>query len=142
MAEDKKVSKAQVAMEKLAKPISSCERTGEMVKTIPYTAKATLDRVIEPKIRQNEIERREGFEEARDVIVKGAFRDKDELDPNRMVTSEECPDRMVRWTHNINALKHDAEAQMAMMSVREEKLNEIENQDLECVRRLRRRTRH
>lgn len=69
------------------------------------------------------------------------YKDKDESNFNRMVTSEECSDRTVRWAHNINALKHDTEAQMAMMAVREERLNEMEKQDLECLRKFKRNSR-
>jgi len=61
------------------------------------------------------------------------------FNPNRMVTQKECTDRKTRWVHNIEALKHDTEAQIAMMAVRQERLDVIEKQDLACVKRLRRR---
>jgi len=62
-------------MERLARPLSSYRRTGKITKTIPYTAKNKLDKVIEPKIRQNEIERRESFEAAEGLVLKGSYKD-------------------------------------------------------------------
>ena len=57
-------TKAQLAMERLARPLSNYPRTGKIAKTIAFTSKIKLDKTIEPKIRQNEIEQRESMESA------------------------------------------------------------------------------
>ena len=61
------------------------------------------------------------------------------FNPNRMVTKEECPDAKMRFMHNRKAMYRDVEAVMAMMEVRDERLKKLEKQDLECLRRFRRR---
>ena len=71
MLNNEKTSKAQLAMEKLARPLSSYRRTGDICRTISYADKARLDRAIEPKIRENEIERRESMESAIGVVLGG-----------------------------------------------------------------------
>ena len=79
MLDDKKTSKAQMAMERLGRPLSSYPRTGRIQRTISYVDKQRLDRAIEPKIRQNEIERRESVESSIGVVVGTTYKD-DSLD--------------------------------------------------------------
>ena len=72
MLDDKKASQAQLAMERLGRPLSSYPRTGKIARTISYADKARLDRAIEPKIRQNGIERRESMESAEGIVLGGS----------------------------------------------------------------------
>ena len=53
-----------------AKPASSVEHSGNIVAVLSRADIAEINKTIEPKIRQNAKERKESYEEARDVIVK------------------------------------------------------------------------
>ena len=69
MPDNSEKTQAQLAMERLGRPISSAERTGKIVRTISYVDKNRLDRVIEPKIKQNKLERRESELSARGKVI-------------------------------------------------------------------------
>lgn len=53
-----------------AKPVSSVKSKGKVINVITAADVIELDRSIEPKIRQNVLERKASYEEARKIIVK------------------------------------------------------------------------
>lgn len=53
-----------------AKPASSVKHSRKIVVSISRAEVTKLNETIEAKIKQNQKERKESFEEARDVIVK------------------------------------------------------------------------
>ena len=69
MLDNSEKTKAQLAMERLGRPISSYRRSANAVRTISYVDKNRLDRAIEPKIKQNELERRESELSARGKVI-------------------------------------------------------------------------
>lgn len=70
MLDNKKASNAQMAMERLGRPLSSYPRTGKIAKTISYIDKDRLDKSIEPKIKQNKLERRESIISLEGEMIK------------------------------------------------------------------------
>ncbi len=75
MIDNSEKTKAQLAMERLARPLSSYPRTGKIAKTISYVDKNRLYKSIEPKIKQNEIERRESVITSEGVVLGNKYKD-------------------------------------------------------------------
>ncbi len=53
-----------------AKPVSSIKSKRKVINVITAADAIELDRSIKPKIRQNALERKASYEEARSIIVK------------------------------------------------------------------------
>lgn len=55
----------------------------------------------------------------------------------QLITILECPDTQERLMHNRDAIKYDHIAINAMLEVRQERLNAIHKQDMNCLRKMR-----
>lgn len=64
------MSKISEKVKKLSKPASSVKHSAKVAYVVSRAERAELNKRIEPLLRQNQRERDESFEAARDVVVK------------------------------------------------------------------------
>lgn len=57
MLDNSEKSKAQLAMERLARPLSSYRKTGKIKRAIPDATKTSLDKVVKPKYEDDSLDK-------------------------------------------------------------------------------------
>ena len=64
------MSKISEEVKKFSKPASNAKHSRKVAYVVPRSKIVELNKRIEPLLRQNQRERDESFEDARDVVVK------------------------------------------------------------------------